>query len=247
MESKLTRRENYGQTGSTYVGEDGVSIDMEVANRVLRNSYAYMCLALLISGVVGYLFAINEDLINGILGMGRIGIFLLMGIQLGIVWYLAARIDSMTVSTGLAWFLLYAATTGITLSFYIMIYTGESIATIFFTTAFIFGSCSAYGYFTKKNIMGWSKWIIVALVGLVLSIVVNIFLQSEGVMYFISAITVLLFCGITAYDTQKLLVLSTMANNREDEGRIAIIGALNLYLDFINMFLALLRLFGSKK
>jgi uncharacterized protein len=220
---------------------------MVVASRILRKSYAFMALALAVSGLVGWYFSLNTELIESILGMGKLGFFAIIGIQIGIVWFLTARINQMTTNTALAWFLLYAAITGITFAFYLMVFTGESVGVIFFISAGIFAGCSAFGYFTNKNIMGWGSWLMVALIGVFASSIINMWMQSEMMMYITSAVCVLLFCGLTAYDTQKLLVMSTMAETEEDEGRIAVTGALVLYMDFINLFLALLRLFGNRK
>jgi len=248
MDNQYTSQGSYvGKQPSTFLGQDGATIDMVLASRILRKSYAYMSLALIVSGIIGIYFAYSPDIMVSIAQMGKLGIFGLMGMQLAVVWYLSARVSTMSVSTALGWFLLYAALTGVTLAFYLFIFTGESVATIFFISAAMFGACSAYGYFTNKNIMGWSSWLMVGLIGVIASSLINMVLQSEAMMYVTSGVCVLLFCGLTAYDTQKLLVMSTTVTSDEDEGRVAVIGALTLYLDFINLFLALLRIFGSRK
>ena len=176
--------------------------------------------------------------------------WVIMFAPLAFVFGLSAMINRMSAATAQTVFYVFAAVMGLSLSSIFLIYTGFSIIQIFLITAIAFASLSFWGYTTKKDISGWGAFLIMGVVGLIVAMVVNIFLQSEAIMFAISAIGVLIFAGLTAYDTQKIkndYIAHAAHGDSEWLGKAAIMGALNLYLDFINMFIFLLQLFGSRE
>ncbi|HEY5995657.1 MAG TPA: Bax inhibitor-1/YccA family protein, partial [Candidatus Deferrimicrobiaceae bacterium] len=166
--------------------------------------------------------------------------------EVGLVWYLGARIMTLTAGTAKAGFMAYAALNGITLSVIFLAYTSDSIASVFLVTAGMFGATSAYGYATKRDLTGFGSFLFMGLIGILIASVVNIFMKSEMVQWVVSVIGVFVFAGLAAYDTQKI---KTMMNGVEEgrAGNAAVLGALTLYLDFVNLFLMLLRLFGRRR
>jgi FtsH-binding integral membrane protein len=169
-------------------------------------------------------------------------------VQFGIVIFLIARIQKMTSSVARAMFVLYSAITGVTLSSIFLAFTAESIASTFGIAALMFGAMAFYGYITKRDLTGVGQFMMMGLIGVVIASVVNIFMGSDSLGWLISIISVVVFTGLTAYDTQKMKAMAyVMLDGEEVAAKGAIIGALQLYLDFINLFLALLRLFGDRR
>jgi len=219
------------------------SIQASFMNKV----YAWMTLALSLTGFVAYRAAESEAL-TSMLVNNPIGLMILFIVELGIVWWMSANIDTINSNLAIGLFLLYSALNGITLSLILLVYTGASVASTFFITATTFGVMSAYGYFTQKDLSSWGNILFMGLIGIIIASVVNIFLQSNGLYYLISYVGVLIFVGLTAYDTQKLKRMSMQIDADSEEGRKgAIMGALALYLDFINMFIFLLRILGDRR
>ena len=176
--------------------------------------------------------------------------WIIMFAPLAFVFGFAAMINRMSAATANLVFYAFAAVMGLSLSSIFLIYTGFSIIQIFLITAIAFASLSLWGYTTKKDISGWGSFLIMGVVGLIVASIVNIFLQSPAIMFAVSAIGVLIFAGLTAYDTQKIkneYIAHAAHGDSEWLGKSAIMGALNLYLDFINMFIFLLQLFGSRE
>ncbi len=176
--------------------------------------------------------------------------WVIMFAPLAFVFGLSAMISRMSAATAQTVFYVFAAVMGLSLSSIFLVYTGFSIIQIFLITAIAFASLSFWGYTTKKDISGWGAFLIMGVVGLLVAMIVNIFLQSEAIMFAISAIGVLIFAGLTAYDTQKIkndYIAHAAHGDSEWLGKAAIMGALNLYLDFINMFIFLLQLFGNRE
>jgi FtsH-binding integral membrane protein len=165
---------------------------------------------------------------------------------IGIVFFLAARVHSMQASTAQAVFWVYAALMGLSLSYIFVAYTGTSVARVFFVTAGAFAGLSLYGYTTKKDLSGMGTFLFMGVIGILIASVVNIFLQSTGLQFAISVIGVLVFAGLTAYDTQRIKSIYYESDGTEVAEKKAIMGALQLYLDFINMFVFLLHLFGNR-
>jgi FtsH-binding integral membrane protein len=167
---------------------------------------------------------------------------------LGFVLYLSFRIQQMSTAAAQISFWLFAAVMGISLSSIFLVFTGQSIAQIFFVTAATFGALSLWGYTTKRDISGWGSFLFMGLVGIIIAAVINLFLQSSGLQFAISVIGVLVFAGLTAYDTQRIKDGYLMVRNDATMvAKSAIMGALALYLDFINMFIMMLNLFGSRE
>jgi uncharacterized protein len=165
---------------------------------------------------------------------------------LALVFFLSFRIHSMSVSTAQTTFWAYAALLGVSLSSIFLVYTGASITQTFFITAATFGAMSLYGYTTKKDISSWGSFLFMGLIGILIASVVNLFMASSALSFAVSVIGVLVFTGLTAYDTQKIKESYYEGDDSDTAGRKAIIGALELYLDFVNLFLMLLRLLGNR-
>lgn len=166
---------------------------------------------------------------------------------LAMVMFLSFRIQSMSVAAGQITFFLYAALVGASLSSLGLVYAHDSIAQMFFVTAAAFGSLSLWGYTTKRDLTAMGSFLFIGLIGIVIASIVNIFVASSAMQFVISVIGVLVFAGLTAYDTQKIKEMYLEADDQATMGRKAIMGALALYLDFINMFLMLLQLFGRRE
>ncbi len=166
---------------------------------------------------------------------------------LGLVFFLSARIQKMKVSTAQTTFWIYAGLVGISLASIFMVYTHGSIARVFFITAAAFGGLSLYGYTTKKDLTGWGSFLFMGLIGIIIAMVVNIFLESSALQFAISVIGVLVFAGLTAYDTQQIKNMYAESDGTSTATRKAILGALKLYLDFINLFIMMLMLFGNRE
>ena len=166
---------------------------------------------------------------------------------LAFVFLLSARIHKMSVSGAQIAFWAFAAVMGLSISSILLVYTGNSIARVFFVTAAAFGGLSLYGYTTKKDISGWGSFLFMGLIGIILASIVNIFLASSALHFAVSVIGVLVFAGLTAYDTQQIKEMYYAGDDSTTAGRKAIMGALRLYLDFINLFMMLLSLFGNRE
>jgi FtsH-binding integral membrane protein len=173
--------------------------------------------------------------------------WVIMFAPIGLVFLFAARIHSLSASTARAVFWLYAGLMGLSLSSIFLIYTGESIARVFFITAGMFAGMSLYGYTTKRDLSGMGSFLMMGVIGILIASVVNIFLGSSALQFAISVIGVLVFVGLTAYDTQRIKESYSVHMNGEMAAKGAIYGALQLYLDFINLFIMLLQLFGNRE
>ena len=168
--------------------------------------------------------------------------------QIGLVFWLASRVMQMSVSQATGVFLLYAGLTGLTFSTLFVVYTAASITATFMVTAGTFGAMSIYGYTTKKDLTSWGSFLFMGLIGIIIASVVNIFMESHMMHMIITYAGVLIFVGLTAYDTQKIKEMNIIGNEGTDEDtKEAIRVALTLYLDFINLFLMLLRLMGDRR
>lgn len=208
--------------------------------------YNWMALALFITGLVSYFVASSPQLINIIIGSKFVFYGLLIG-ELLLVIYLTRSIHKLSQNMVIAGFLLYALLNGLTMSFIFLIYTSNSIATTFYVTAGTFGAMSLYGYYTKKDLTSIGNMAMMGLIGIIIASIVNMFLQNDMMYWIITYLGVAIFVGLTAYDTQKLKNLASQGFvNDESMEKTSILGALTLYLDFINMFLFLLRIFGNR-
>lgn len=217
-----------------------------VQQRFFSRVYGFMVLALAISGVAAFFVANNVGIQRVIFGNQLVFFGLIIG-ELVLVFILSARIQSMSRQTATLLFIAYSIVNGLTLSAVFLVYTSSSIASIFLISALMFGGMSLYGLKTKSDLNSAGRYLIMGLIGVIIASVVNMLLRSSTLNWLISILTVVIFTGLTAYDTQKLLNISKYDDGSENFQKVAIIGALQLYLDFINIFLALLRLFGNRR
>lgn len=209
--------------------------------------YTWMSGGLAITGLIAMYVASIEGIELMILENTMLFYGLIIG-EIFLVGYLIARIHKMSAQTAGIIFTGYAALNGLTLSVVFLAYTSASIASTFFVTAGTFAIMSIYGYYTKKDLTSWGNLLFMALIGIIIASVVNFFMQSEMLYWLITYAGVFIFVGLTAYDTQKIKRMSTATEiGSEEESKGAIVGALMLYLDFINLFLLLLRILGDRK
>ena len=215
---------------------------------VFKKVYLWMTLALTISGLTAMYVANQPSIVSAIFS-NKMYFFLMVIAQLGIVWYISARIAEITAFTATILFNVYAILTGFTLSVIFLAFTAESITTVFYITAGTFAGVSLYGYTTKSDLSSFGSYLIMGIIGLIIASVVNWFLHSETLYWIISYAGVLIFIGLTAYDTQKIktMIRHYGCDDTETTTTVALMGALTLYLDFINLFLYLLRIFGKRK
>ena len=219
---------------------------VKVKNTFLSRVYGWMTLALVISGVTAFLAATNETIIRLTIGNG-FGFLILAVAELALVWWLTASIHKISSGAAFFAFILYSVLNGVTLSSVFLVYKIESIFMVFFISAGMFAAMAVYGTVTKSSLSSFGKYFAMALVGIIIASLVNFFLRSPMLDWFLSIITVVIFTGLTAYDAQKMLAVSGNASDDEVFKKVSVIGALELYLDFINIFLAMLRLFGRRR
>jgi FtsH-binding integral membrane protein len=214
--------------------------------------YNYMASGVALTGVVAWLTygaAVQNGQLTSFgtsLFSGPVTIILFLA-TLGIVFFMSFRIDRLSPSTALMLFMGYAALLGVMLSSVFLVYTGASITRTFFISAASFGALSLYGYTTRRDLSPIGSFLIMGLFGLILAMLVNIFLKSTGLDFVISAVGVLIFAGLTAWDTQRIKEMYSVQDDGTVIGRKAVMGALALYLDFINLFLFLLRFLGDRR
>lgn len=215
---------------------------------LFRNVYTWMTLALVITGAVAMYMAKSMTLLSMIMQNSLLFWGVLIA-ELGVVWYLSARIHRISFTSATLLFILYSILNGATLSMIFLIYTMSSIATTFFVTAGTFGVMALFGYVTKKDLTRLGSLCFMGIIGIIIASLVNIFLQNSMMEMIISYIGVLLFVGLTAYDSQKIkrLLMQDGVEINETTQKIALLGAMTLYLDFINLFLYLLRILGDRK
>jgi len=220
-----------------------------LVNEFIRSVYNWMAVGLGITGLTAFYVSNNEVLMRLIFGNQLVFFALIIG-ELVVVFSLAGRAHKMQASTATGLFVFYAALNGVTLSVVFLMYTRSSIVSTFFICATTFVACSIYGMTTKRDLTSLGGFLTMGLIGLIIASVVNIFVRSSGMSMIISYIGVMVFVGLTAYDTQKLKAMALSQPAGLDAGVIrkgAILGALSLYLDFVNLFLMLLRILGSNR
>ncbi|MGF0522965.1 Bax inhibitor-1/YccA family protein [Agrobacterium pusense] len=238
---------NYQNRMAQTRAQSGALIDEGLRAYMLK-VYNLMALALVITGVAAfgtYTLAASNPAVQQLLFASPLR-WVVMLAPLALVFFLSFRIQNMSVSAAQTTFWVYAALMGVSLSSIFLVYTGQSIVQTFFVTAASFGALSLYGYTTKKDLSGMGSFFIMGLFGLIIASIVNIFLASSALQFAISAIGVLIFAGLTAYDTQKIKEMYFDADDVAVAGRKAIMGALTLYLDFINLFTFLLQFLGNR-
>jgi uncharacterized protein len=217
-----------------------------IRNGVMHKVYAWMTAGLLVTGAVASFVASSEALVNLIFGNPLLffGLFI---VQIVAVIGLSAGINRLSPAAAMAIFMGYAALNGLTFAAIFLTYTAASIASTFFITAGTFGAMSLYGYTTKRDLSGIGNFAFMALIGLLIASIVNIFWANSTLDWIISYAGVLIFVALTAWDTQKIKQMAASVNDETSAGRVAVLGALTLYLDFINLFIYLLRILGVRR
>ena len=236
---------------------DQAAIDEGLRAYMLK-VYNYMTIGLLLTGFIAYFFAKASIVTNDmgqIIGVTQVGALLfgsplkwvVMLAPLGFVFYLSARINKMSVSAAQITFWIFASIMGLSLASVFIEFTQSSIARVFFITSGTFAAMSIYGYTTKRDLTKLGSFLMMGLIGIIIASIVNIFMKSSMMYFVISILGVLIFVGLTAYDTQKIKNMYAASDTGEIMGKKAVMGALTLYLDFINLFIMLLRLFGQRR
>lgn len=220
-----------------------------LVNDFVRSVYNWMAIGLALTGFVAFYVSRTPALVRLIFGNPVLLIVFILA-YFGLVMYLSGRITKMSAATATSLFIVYSGLTGVLLASIFLVYTTESIASTFFICAGTFVGCSIYGWTTKRDLTSWGGFLMMGLIGVIIAILVNMFIQSSAMSMMIGCIGVIVFVGLTAYDTQKLKNMALTQPAGLDGAVVrkgAILGALSLYLDFINLFLMLLRLFGQRR
>jgi uncharacterized protein len=231
----------------SYAPTPGALTDRAVIDAGLRahmiHVFNYMAAGVALTGVVAWLTSqiVGPALLNSPL----MWVFILA--PLALVFFISFRINSLSAGAALALFFVYAGSLGLSLATIFFVYTGTSITRVFFVSAAAFGALSVWGYTTRRNLTGFGSFLFMGLIGIIIASLVNIFLKSSGLDWIISVIGVIVFAGLTAWDTQKIKEMHDPMDDGTVAGRKAVMGALSLYLDFINLFMMLLRLFGGRR
>ncbi|RAX03108.1 MULTISPECIES: Bax inhibitor-1/YccA family protein [unclassified Photorhabdus] len=235
--------DRYPRSNGSIIQQAGTGLQTYMAQ-----VYGWMTCGLLLTAFVAWYVSQNQNVVEYIFSNSVIFYGLVIA-QLGLVFVLSGMINRMGASLATGLFMLYSALTGLTLSGIFKIYTGGSIATTFVVTAGMFGALSFYGYTTKRSLSGLGSFLFMGLIGIILASLINFWLKSTALMWAVTYIGVVIFAGLTAYDTQKLKEMGEDldVNDKENLRKFSIVGALTLYLDFINMFLMLLRIFGDRR
>jgi len=224
--------------------------ELEMSNAfpvLMRKVYLWMTLALVITGFTAYYVASSETLLTAIV-TNQIVFWGLLIAEIALVIGLSAAINKLSLTTATLMFVLYSVINGATMSFIFLVYTTSSITNVFFITAGTFAAMALFGYFTKADLTSLGKILMMALIGIIIATIVNIFTKSAGLAMILNYLGVLVFVGLVAYDSQKIKQMLLMAPDAgEGAQKIALLGALSLYLDFINLFIYLLRIFGSRR
>jgi len=250
--AELDRR--YGQA----VGRADAAVIDEGLRAYMIRVYNYMASGVAITGIVAYaVYAMSvvtgaDGTITGLTSFGNLMYasafkWVVIFAPLAMVFFLSLRIENMSVGTAQGLFWLFSALMGASISSIFLVYAGESIARVFFITAAAFGALSLWGYTTKKDISGWGSFLFMGLIGIILASLVNLFIGSTALQFAVSVIGVLVFAGLTAYDTQQIKEMYSVQDDGTVAGKKAVMGALRLYLDFINLFMMLLQLFGDRR
>ena len=217
------------------------------ARRFIARVYGWMAVALVLSGVSAFLAAASPTAYSLIWGGKHVGFYVLVAVEILLVIIISASIAKIPVGAAGALFVVYSIVNGLTLSAIFLVFEITSIGVVFFISAAMFFLMSLYGRFTKQDLNSAGRYLMMAVFGLVIAAVVNLLLKSDVLQWIISLVTLVVFIGLTAYDTNKIVKASEMADGSGTFKKAAIYGALELYLDFLNIFLSLLNLFGKKR
>ncbi|WP_350335688.1 Bax inhibitor-1/YccA family protein [Coralliovum pocilloporae] len=256
---------DFNRNGTVHYGSATRSAELDEGLRAyMLRVYNYMAIGLVLTGVAALLtyslsFTTDPSQAAGavrdgvyVTELGRLLFvsplkWVLMLAPLGLVFFLGFRIQNMSVTAAQGTFWVYASLVGVSIATIFVVYTHDSIATVFFVTAAAFAGLSIFGYTTKKDLSGMGTFLIMGLIGIIIASLVNFFLASPALQFAVSVIGVLVFAGLTAYDTQRIKEMYYVGDDGTMAGRKAIMGALSLYLNFINMFMFLLQLFGNRE
>ena len=226
-----------------------VGIDsVEALNTIFRKVYQFMALGLILTALAAYFTASSEFMLE-MLYTSRAPMLIIAVAEIGLVIWLSAGITKLSASAARNIFFVYSILNGIMCSSVLLVYTQESIAKAFLTTSAMFGAMSVYGLYTKRDLSSMGSFLRMGLFGLIAAMVINLFLRSSAVELYTSIFGIIIFLGLTAYDTAKIKALASSYDSFDGDfsGKIAVLGALTLYLDFVNLFLYLLRLFGKRR
>lgn len=243
MDLKQNSNSSWEQQQNDYVVINNAEQTSFIA-KYIANVYAWMCGGLLLTGVIAFFGSQSEALIN-LVYSSKYTVFGIFILQLVLVGYMSARVQKISYATAVGFFLLYAALNGVVFSSLFIVFSGAKLASVFGITAGTFAVMSAVGYFTKKDLTSFGRIMMMGLIGVIIASVVNFFMESPTLYWIISYVGVAVFVGLIAYDTQKIKSYA-LIEDAEMRKKAGIMGALSLYLDFINLFIMLLRLFGSK-
>lgn len=235
---------NLGARHAAPAGIDAQALDQGLRTYMI-SVYQYMMVGLGVTGVVAYATSATPVLFNAIYGTPLV--WVVMFAPLAVVWFGFGRIDRMSAGSAQMMFWAFAGLMGLSLAYVFQVYVAADIVRVFFITAATFGALSLYGYTTPRSLSGWGSFLFMGVVGLIIASLVNIFMQSDALTFAISAIGVLVFAGLTAYDTQQIKEMYFEGDDSDTASKKAILGALRLYMDFINLFLMLLRLFANRE
>jgi len=227
----------------------GSAQELVKVNTFIKSVYNWMAIGLALTAFTALYVSNSETMLRIIFGNQLVFFGLIIG-ELGLVFYLSARVQKIQASTATALFVLYSVLNGATLSAVFLMYTSASIVSTFFVCAMTFGACSVYGMVTKRDLTSLGGFMFMGLIGIIIATVVNMFIQSSAMTMIISYIGVVVFVGLTAYDTQKLKNMALTQPDNASGAMVrkgAIMGALTLYLDFINMFIMMLHIFGVSR
>ena len=230
------------ETTQSYAAEQAEAVRISA---FLQKVYGWMFLGLAITAAVAYLVAGAPTVVQTLAG-NRFLFWAVLLAPLGFVWYLSAKVATLSPGTAATLFAVYAGLNGVTFSFILLAYTGASIANTFLTTSAMFGALAVYGTITKRNLSGIGQFAFMGLIGVLIASIVGIFWRNDMFQFVLSICGVVVFTGLTMWDAQKLKAMA-LALPEGQTGSYAIVGALSLYLDFINLFLFLLRLFGRRR
>ena len=222
---------------------EAAAVDVGLRAYMLR-VYNYMCVALALTGAVAFYVSTSPTLLQAIYGTPLMWVVFLA--PLGMVFFLSARIHKMSAGTAQTMFWIFAALMGLSLASIFIVYTGASVTRVFFITAGAFAGLSLVGYTTKRDLSGMRTFLFMGVIGLVIAMVVNMFLVSSGLQLLISVAGVLIFAALTAYDTQQIKLMYMESDGAEVSTKKSIMGALKLYLDFLNMFIFLMHILGNR-
>ena len=237
MEPRMDQRLAQGHVGAE-------QIDAGLRSHML-SVYNYMGLALALTGLTAFVTATTPAMVQLIFGTPLQWVVMLA--PLGFIFFLGARVHKMSLSATQITFWAFAVTMGLSMASIFLVFTGTSIARVFFITAATFGAMSLYGYTTNRDLSKYGSFLFMGLIGIVVAMIVNIFLASSALQFAISVIGVLVFTGLTAYDSQRIKEEYIELAGHETTAKMAIMGALSLYLNFINLFMMLLHLFGNRE